>query len=472
VRDEISRRSLENTDIYVFVVSALQPLSVANIAMLRLLNGLHKDRIIVFINRADQLANPEVDALVIKTAVERRPNVEFPALRIPVICGSALLANLRLEQRGADPSAEETAGETRTIVAEGAAHRRVDEPDTGMREVSAAITKMMCASGVAMLLRQIAACLAGLVTSAEVTDRAELSSIEQSLVARLKDADALRTRIAEERRALALFEERADALRKSFREIADHMDEIVKLGSSMLRTQLRDTVRNFAEEQADELLHALPRAKTWQCDVTPLRAHLESDYLAGIEQIAAELTRIEQFLYPHLRVIVAGLLPDYDGDLLAVPHWPAATTPSTAALSRSVAMDLESGWWMRWRSARRAPVERAKHIRLLIQEEFFALVDELVQGAEQHLRLRVDHTMQRADAIGGSLRMGIDQRRANLAAELALLNGSGDGAALERFEREQWERASTCAARRAVYTSTLDELARMLDTLEAFQQMP
>ena len=80
--------------------------------------------------------------------------------------------------------------------------------------------------------------------------------------------------------------------------------------------------------------------------------------------------------------------------------------------------------------------------------------------------------MQRADAIGGGLRMGIDQRRANLAAELALLNGSGDGAALERFEREQWERASTCAARRAVYTSTLDELARMLDTLEAIQQTP
>jgi hypothetical protein len=279
-------------------------------------------------------------------------------------------------------------------------------------------------------------------------------------------------RIAEERRALALFEERADALRKSFREIGDHLDEIVKLGSSMLRTQLRDTVRDFAEEQADELLHALPRAKTWQCDVTPLRARLEGDYLAAIERIAAELARIEQFLYPHLRVIVAGLLPDYDGDLLAAPQWPVATTPSTAALSKSVAMDLESGWWKRWRSARREPVERAQHIRLLIREEFFALVDELAQGAEQHLGLRVDHTMQRADAIGGGLRMGIDQRRANLAAELALLNGSGDEASLERFEREQCERASTCAARRAVYTSTLDEIARMLETLEAIQQTP
>jgi signal recognition particle receptor subunit beta len=69
VRDEITRRSLETPDIYIFVISALQPLSLADIAMLRLLNGLHKDRIIVFINRADQLPNPISDIAVIKSAM-------------------------------------------------------------------------------------------------------------------------------------------------------------------------------------------------------------------------------------------------------------------------------------------------------------------------------------------------------------------------------------------------------------------
>ena len=72
VRDEITRRSLENPDIYVFVISALQPLSAADITMLRLLNGLHKDRIVVFINRTDQLANPAAEAPAIRAAVEKR----------------------------------------------------------------------------------------------------------------------------------------------------------------------------------------------------------------------------------------------------------------------------------------------------------------------------------------------------------------------------------------------------------------
>ena len=72
VRDEITRRSLDNADILVFVLSALQPLSTADISMLRLLNGLHKDRIIVFINRVDQLVDPVADGATIKAAVEQR----------------------------------------------------------------------------------------------------------------------------------------------------------------------------------------------------------------------------------------------------------------------------------------------------------------------------------------------------------------------------------------------------------------
>src|SRR5512145_854388 len=132
VRDEITRRSLENPDIYVFVVSALQPLSAGDIAMLRLLNGLHKDRIVVFINRIDQLPDPASDAAAVRTTIEKRLRGEFPTLQIPVICGSARLANLRLKPDGAD----------------GAAPRPLPgmHISCGMSKVSAAITRLMCTS--------------------------------------------------------------------------------------------------------------------------------------------------------------------------------------------------------------------------------------------------------------------------------------------------------------------------------------
>ena len=62
--------------------------------MMRLLNGLHKDRIVVFINRVDQLANPMLDATVVRRAVKKRLRLEFPTLHIPVIIGSAWLGGM------------------------------------------------------------------------------------------------------------------------------------------------------------------------------------------------------------------------------------------------------------------------------------------------------------------------------------------------------------------------------------------
>jgi hypothetical protein len=266
-----------------------------------------------------------------------------------------------------------------------------------------------------------------------------------------------------------LFEERADALRKSFRELADHLHEIVKLGGNMLRTELRDTVRDFADAQADTLLRALPRRRAFQCELTPLRQQVETDFLAAVARVSEELARVEKFLYPHLKVIVTGLLPEYDQQLLGAPEWPLERGPSTAALSRLPTTHVETGWLRRWRAARRAPVERASNVRRVIQQEFFPVLEELAEGAEQHLKLRVDYTLERANAIGAGLRMGIEQRRANLAAEQALLDGSGDADALARFEREQCDRAARCVARRAIYASTRAQLGKLLERLDALQ---
>ena len=126
VRDEITRRSLENPDVYVFVISALQPLSAADIYMLRLLNGLHKDRIVVFINRADQLPNPGTDAALIKAAVEKRLRIEFPALDIPVVCGSAWLGSSQAAARSRGYARQPQAGPAQGAAPRGPAgrHRR------------------------------------------------------------------------------------------------------------------------------------------------------------------------------------------------------------------------------------------------------------------------------------------------------------------------------------------------------------
>jgi chaperonin cofactor prefoldin len=318
-------------------------------------------------------------------------------------------------------------------------------------------------------LRQIAVCLAELVRTADVADSAELQSINALIDARRQEATALRKRVEDEEKSLAAFEDHAKALHASFEEVEAHFRKVIDTATTILRGQLSGLVREFAIKEAGYLLQALqekPRHGTWRCDVMPLREDLEAAYLATFEQAAKDLDRVEQFLYPQLRLIVSSLLPSYNGSLLEVPAWPEGLTPSVAPLGERVAVDLGVSWWRRWFASRRLAKERANHLRCLIEEDFLKITEELVAEAGSHLSERVDYIMRRVNAIGNGLRAGVERRTANLARERELLDGAGDEHSVEQFEAEQQRRAGACMERQTAYAEVLVELQTVLEALE------
>ena len=88
VRDEITRRSLDGADFHIVVLTAQQPLSTADVTLFRMLRGLHKERIVVFINRIDQLTNLPADALAVAERVRDGLRAEFPDVDVPIVLGS------------------------------------------------------------------------------------------------------------------------------------------------------------------------------------------------------------------------------------------------------------------------------------------------------------------------------------------------------------------------------------------------
>jgi hypothetical protein len=193
VRDEVTRRSLENPDVYVFTMSALQPLLPADMAMLRLLNGLHKDRIVVFVNRIDQLQNPTSTAPKIKASVENKLRVKLPTLQIPVIVGSAWLGQFSHASQIAQLPPAITAGIIRALRDAGV--ERTEDGDvlnefersqlvailqslSGLNGLSAELTRLMSVSNSAVLLQQIANSYFELTRYAEISARAGLRSAE------------------------------------------------------------------------------------------------------------------------------------------------------------------------------------------------------------------------------------------------------------------------------------------------------
>jgi hypothetical protein len=76
---------------------------------------------------------------------------------------------------------------------------------SGIPQVAAAISRSMASSGMAILLRQTAACFHEIATSTEISAKVELQSIEQRLAARQLEITNLGEKIAEEQEIFATF---------------------------------------------------------------------------------------------------------------------------------------------------------------------------------------------------------------------------------------------------------------------------
>ena len=490
VRDEITRRSLEDTEIYLFVISARQPLSATDVSMLRLLNGLHKDRIIVFINRTDQLADPIADAAAIKASVEERLRQEFPALEIPVITGSAWWAKLGLEAVGTDfakalkPSAIAALKEFGLPASIDPTSRGLSSVEvsriavalhtgSGLPAVASTITKLMTSGASALLLRQITTCFLELVRSAELSSAMELRSIRQILDAKRTKAETVGVKIKEETDSLSLFEARARQLRESFEQIESQLGTMISQSMARLKDDLRQIVTQFSEEEARTFVAALQQrnyGRSWVCDAMPLRYRLEEAYVASYREVYSELLHIERILYPQLKTIIDSLLPGYGSQFIGETANEVEPYPSVAPLTDTVVLDLGLSWWKQWFAARPDPNERALDLMRLIRADFFPMVDELVHEAQAVLAKRIGQTLVQACAVGDSLIDTIQKRRAELAREYDGVCGvNGGSAGLEAFEQEQLDRVAYCTKRKETCAGFVVELEKLLTVLQPIE---
>jgi signal recognition particle receptor subunit beta len=488
VRDEITRRTLDGADVVVCILSALQALSAADVALLRLLSGLQMSKIVVFINRVDQLDDPAVDGSAVKSAVERRLRLELPALDIPVVIGSSWWGSIGALAHDVDLSAHLSPSQLSALAkalphfpqSGGVltSHDRLQLSDTlyrrsGIARVVAAIERSMASSGAASLLRQAAACFLEIARSTEISASVEVQSIERRLTARQLEVRDLSEKIAEEQEALRLFEERAGALRDTFSQIETHFAELIDNGTEALRDELQRLVHEFSDQQAEQV--TLSRStgtagRPQRCNVVPLRVRLETAYLSGFDKLAADLVRIESFLYPQLKAIVANLVPDISGGYLEPPTEPMQPLPS-APLSTTLSLDLSERWWKHLFATKPTLQEQADHLRQLIDTEFGTIITELARLAQIRLSERIDHTLKRLNAVADGLVAGIDMRKSLLATECDRLATLGNERA-QRADGELIERKDACTAARTACTMLGEQVTRLMQTLKPDETQP
>lgn len=483
VRDEITRRSLENSDIYIFVISALQPLSATDISLLRILNGLHKDRIVVYVNRIDQLRNPVEDAEAVKKAVKARLEREFPALSIPVVTGSAWWGGLSLAAGKRDLTRVLPAGSINYLRHHGLPANLEITPGqplapadvqrlakalyagSGMQSIAAAITELLAGGSSAVLLRQLAACFLELARSSEISAKMELQAIIGLMESRRAETRAVGERILVERQQLASLDEPIRQIQASFALIERQLNEIVRTDLAHLDSDLKAIIDHFSQEECRAMVTAMRRRDhdgQWRADLNPLREQMENRYVEVYRATESRIIQIERVLYPQLRTIIEAIVPgsgiEVHDDYPANPN----PYPSASPLSETVVLDLDLPWWKMWFAARPDPHDRAADLARLIHADFGPMAEEMVREAQAQFAQRISLTLQQAHAVSSGMLTAIQERKSRILADYDAFSNQTQGQTVEAFEADQQERARRCTERQSACSLLGKELAKVL----------
>jgi signal recognition particle receptor subunit beta len=420
VRDEITRRCLDGADFHIVVLTARQPLSTADVALFRILRGLNKERIVVFVNRIDQLATLPQDAQTVAELVHDGLRAEFPDIDIPIVVGSAMWANAGLSVDTADLS---------SILdpAFSAYARQVTGKDIAGRDVTAAPSReladvLMTCSGLPQLRdrltqailnshasRTIAHISTGfyeLARVGEMTVEGDIFRLDHliQMAANSSETKAHEARKLEENAGRA--RQLSADLEQTIAGLDRRLNALVQTECDALSTTLHQSIDQFSRQECLRLGEVIAEDKSirsWRCDTAVLRRLIETEYLKRFQQTANRIVDPEFNIFQHLQQSVADVLPDALLGLELILQPPPITSLSLSVLGKAVVFDLDHPWWTAWWKGRLSREDRVKELDKLIRQEFTSVVDDLVDAARTRLMQQVSATLQNARAVCSSV---------------------------------------------------------------------
>lgn len=443
VRDEITRRALESADIYIVVLTARQALSSADVALLRILRGLHKERIAVFVNRVDELGDLVRDVPAIVEHVQAGLHREFPTSEIPVVAGSALWAEIAMRGSAADVD-RVLSGKVEAyadLLAHGASTRR----SSGDRKASAQerLETLLLCSGLSPLCEVLARLTldshTGRVLTQVSRSFSELGRAGQN--AARHEVEVLET---EEKSGASLGKQGEMELRAVDAEVKENerltitlqgllsdlqsrTDQLIDSHCTGMVEILRDVVQGFSEAECENLRHALAdghRGRVWRSDATTLRQSLEEYFVKSYREAEQEIGKLESHIFPKLKQLLGRYRAQWRSPDEFGSEGSAAELPLLSALSKVVALDLGEPWWKHWWTRDRTAEGQIAELDSLIRREFYPIVDELAEAARAHLKVRQASTVQEANMVYlGLVELLKEQSRARLERTRALISG-------------------------------------------------
>jgi hypothetical protein len=477
VRDEIARRALESAHVHIVVLTPQQALSPADVALLRILRGLSRDRIVVFLNRIDQLGDVARDSAAIVQHVREGLRRELPESEFSVVAGSAFWADTAL--RGSQADIEQAWSARAKAYAQHLSQQAGSSAGAGAGAAGEDDTEQRA--------RSLFLC-SGLPALFDVLARLALDSHTGRVLTRVSRAFHELARVGENaaRHALTQAEGGADEgdeeLRAADAEVKTVLTDLQERGNLLINDHgakiaeaLQAAMRSFSDAECRKLRDAIAEGQAgsdvWSCDLTLLRQQLEEALVAAYRAAEQEIGKLET----ELRLQLQQVLKRYN------PQWASPETgggePGTLELptigTPSIVLKLDEPWWKGWWRPGRSSERHAAALARLIETEFSAIAGTLTQTARTQLEARQSSALEEANVIYvGLIDLLKEQNRARREQARAATSGEDSQRAAAELQRIREARIAELKKQASDMSLLADrlEMSLLADRLESIDR--
>ncbi len=365
MREQVTINAVRNSRICVVVLSAHQALSSVDMGLIRLISSMSSRDVIIFVNRIDELGDPENQIPEIEASIRKVLAENNGPEGADILFGSAWWANMVLSD-SVDEQTEATAarlsgmsdraknpGQNGYSAAENLWHL------SGMPALQRAIGNQVVSSIGNALLRRTAASMATIATGQQAANKVMISGDETETGLTMQEI----------RRELeALTQRHLDALNSDLADVTKNY-----------RARADRAHITFVDRATHSLITHLEKIGAehmWEYNPAGLRMLLKSAFSV----FASRAQSVSRKNFEAATEELAGFYfrafgKAVEGVQLSVPDVPEM--PAPVSLAQSIALDFNDGWWKSWWRRTRGYQAFAKRFRSLISaetEEFMARV--------------------------------------------------------------------------------------------------
>ncbi|MEM9797852.1 MAG: dynamin family protein [Pseudomonadota bacterium] len=374
MREQITIRALRDSKLCVVVLSAHQALSATDMGLIRLISNVKSRRVIIFVNRIDELSDPANQIPEIRESLTETLAKNDAPQDIAMIFGSAYWANAvitgKLDEM-VDASAEALQGYAVDQLGPEAADMTVEEMVwmlSGMPSLYDAISARIVESSGARVLNGIRKRAANYVSGLRSSANLVSLRVEGEQVQKMSNAEVA-----------ALLD---DIRAKAVGDLNARLDVVFsKFGERVDQVHAR-----FLERALESLLQHLETngdSEVWNYSPDGLRMLMRTGYQVMRRNFAKACetnytTSARALTEAYARIF------DVTAENFAIEPPVTPETPPPVTLAQTIALDLKTSWWKGWWSRRRGYRAFANDFHQLIAAETAPIVDELkVQQAKE-----------------------------------------------------------------------------------------